>query len=205
MQRLGIFAHLGKRGGRGVRVQPGSAEHVLVVIQHRVGRVEWHGIHGAIVGVIIANDGQNIGHIELFFVNISLHGRGIAAFNHERAAALVHLHDVRRVLPACGHGHAEIVQHIPVRALVDALDIYFILRLVEFIYDVGDDVRVHGMPECDVDGLAGLGRGGSCAAGSGRGLLAAAACEQAEHQNSGKNKGKDLFGFHGFLLFFHLF
>ena len=149
--------------GRGVRVEAGFFEHVLVVVKDRGRGVERHRQHVAFGVGVVADDGRQIGaRVESGAgIGHQLVDRvdGALGGHHRAGADFEDLHDGGLLAGAEGGDGAG--HRLGIGALVDRNDFIGVLAGVvagDDFLELGAQFAAHGVPPCDLGG--GKSRGG---------------------------------------------
>ena len=169
-QLAGGFFELSEGARRFFRIEPGGLEHILVVVQQRGRGVEGHRVLLAIDRVVGQHVRLQVGDIVLFFVDEVLDGGDHLQVDHQAGADVEQLHHGRGILGL--QAGFELVERVIVGALVDRLNIAFLLRGVEIVGHLRDgfaaDITGHRVPEGDLGGAGALGRRDGRGGGSAR-------------------------------------
>src|SRR5690606_25760761 len=149
----GVLPELGVSARRPLRIQPGFPEHVLVVVQDGVGRVERNRVQLPVDGVVVEQVRNQVVHDARLPVDELLQGHRGLEVDHTPRADLIHVHQVRRI--ARLQRQNVLVQQVVVAALVDGFHLDDVLRGVELVDERGQDVPADGaaqrVPKLDLD------------------------------------------------------
>src|SRR5690606_35460955 len=138
----GVLAELRIRARRPLRIQSGFPEHVLVVVQNGVGRVERYGIQLPVDGVVTEQIGDQVLQDFRFTVDELLQRHRGLEVDHPPGADLVNVHQVRRI--ARLQRQDVLVEQVVVAALVYGLHLDDVLGGVELVDKGGQDVAADG-------------------------------------------------------------
>ena len=149
--------------GRGVGVQPGLLEGVLVDVEHRRGRIEGHRQHIALAVGVVARHRRDIrlrveGLARILHQLVDRLDRALGR-HHRGGAHLEHLHDVRRIAGPEGGDRGG--HRLGVAALVDRHHLVVLLAGIEAGGHLAHAVAErtgHRMPPLDFCRCLGLGR-----------------------------------------------
>ena len=180
-------SHFFKSFGRFGRIQSCRLQHVYVVIKNRRGRIKRHGIQFVIHCIVRQQIRFERLQIDLVCIDPFLHRHHRFAVDHEAAADVIYLHDMR-----CGFGNNGLFQFVDgiiIGALENSFHENFLLGSIEFVDKSLRRLRyftANRIPENDLDGFFFV-----CF-----GLFATAATHGANHEQDQDHETQGFFPVH---------